>query len=138
MPLPSSTSQTVRRSAFGCCDEAVISATITLSIFEPRSSISSISTPASVSKSASLSISVGRSTNSRSQLTENFIVEDRRLACPGRQASSLSTKQAGSPLAESGWKPDFQRRMSQSCELLEKPQIVLGEETKIGNVEQNH
>ena len=54
--------------------DAVICETITLSIFAPRVSMFSVSTPARVSKSASSSGFSGRSTNSRSQLTENFML----------------------------------------------------------------
>ena len=56
--------QTLSRSAFGCCDEALICATTTLSKLAPRFSMPSISTPASVSNSASSSTSLGNSTNS--------------------------------------------------------------------------
>src|SRR5881392_3300601 len=73
MPLPSSTSQTVSRSAFGWRDDAAICETITLSMFAPRVSMFLVSMPARVSKSAISSGFFGRSTNSRNQLTENFM-----------------------------------------------------------------
>src|SRR5437868_870659 len=66
-------SQITTSSAFGWREEVVICETITLSIFAPRVSIFSVSTPARVSNSAISSGFFGRSTNSRSQLTENFI-----------------------------------------------------------------
>src|SRR5437588_1021406 len=95
-----------------------------------------------VSRSASCSILGGNSTNSRSKLTENFMSEDRRLACLGRHASSFSNEQAGSLFAESGWKPDFlcecRRASVSSCELSQETQIVLHEETNVWYVEQNH
>src|SRR5205809_3619826 len=67
------TSQTVRRSAFGWREEAAICETITSSTFALRVSMFSVSTPARVSNSAISSRFFGRSTNSRSQLTENFM-----------------------------------------------------------------
>src|SRR5947199_10858566 len=51
----------------------VICETITLSIFAPRVSIFLVSTPARVSNSVISSGFFGRSTDSRSQLTENFM-----------------------------------------------------------------
>src|SRR5438105_2260132 len=67
--------------------------------------------PAIVSKSASCSILGGNSTNSRSQLTENFM-PDLRCQCCGASVSSR--------------------------ELPQETQIVLREKTNIWNIEQNH
>src|SRR5436190_20029355 len=98
--------------------------------------------PAIVSRSASCSTFAGNSMNSRSQLTENFMLEDRRLACLGRHASSLRKEHARGQFAESRGKPDFGwqccRSSVPSCELPQEPEIVLGEKANVWNIEQNH
>src|SRR6266576_3061909 len=129
MPLPSSTSQTVRRSAFGCRVEAVIWTTTTLSMFAPRRSVPSISTPASVSNSASASTLGGRSTISRNQLTENFIFV--RLSCraKSRHLSIVAVRDSSTPLGMT---------KNGSCELFQKSQIVLRKKPDVWNIEQNH
>src|SRR5207247_15608 len=142
MPLPSSTSQTVSRSAFGWRDDAVICETITLSIFAPRVSIFSVSTPARVSNSAISSAFFGRSTNSRSQLTENFILSG--SARVSRVGFGVSPKQSFEKFAIARRNRRHARgvrypeQKSLSCELEKEPQIVLREQADVGDIEQDH
>src|SRR4029077_10801370 len=86
-------------------------------MFAPRCSTPSISTPASVSNSVSASTLSGRLTNSRSQLTENFIVEKRQRAALG---------------------PTGHLPFHLSCEWPQKPQIVLREKPDAGDAKQDH
>src|SRR6476619_345825 len=95
----------------------------------PRVSMFLVSMPARVSNSAMYSGFFGRSTNSRSQLTENFIF---RRSHPERSR--------GSPWS----RLDVMQRdistsldMTTICsrELFQKPQVVLREEPNIRNFE---
>src|SRR6476659_1640949 len=97
----------------------------------------SISTPAMVSSSVSSSIFGGRSTNSRSQLTENFM--GRVLPKPrsgGRDELVPPDLRCSRCLRREGRARLVLKRSSFSCELFQKTQVVLTEETDIGNIEQ--
>src|SRR4051812_21264253 len=99
----------------------------------------SISTPAMVRSSVRSSILDGRSTNSRSQLTENFMSRvflkrhsggRDELVPPDLLCSRCSRWEGRACLVL--------KRSSFSCELPEKPQIVLTEQPDIWNIEQDH
>src|SRR4029077_20272438 len=110
----------------------VICETITLSTLAPRISILLISMPARVSNSATSSGFFGRSTNSRSQLTENFILRrshpERSRGTPWSRLNVMQRDVSTSP------------DMTTICsrELPQKPQVILREEPDIRNFKQNH
>src|SRR6266571_6422024 len=122
--------------------------TITLSIFAPRVSMFSVSTPARVSNSAISSGFFGRSTNSRSQLAENFIRTLFSLLSlskgEGRvRVSVVGGEQDPSPQSSPRERGEAESLIAPfakpcSCELFQKPQIVLREQTDVRDVEQNH
>src|SRR4029077_17255336 len=129
VPLPSSTSQTVSRSAFRWLDDARICETITLSMFAPRVSMFLVSIPARVSRSAISSGFFGRSTNSRSQLTENLIF---RHSHPER---SRGIPWSGLNVMQRDVSTSLDMTTICSRELPQKPQIILREEPDIRNFE---
>src|SRR5437660_9616468 len=114
----------------------------TFSKFPPRSSTFSISTPAKVSSSARSSIFAGSSTNSRSQLTENFILSrvgwaSRPPVLASRENNLEKFANARTP-SPAGETPTLPERYRHSRELPQETQIVLREETKVGNSEKDH
>src|SRR5947208_12091917 len=113
----------------------MICETITFSMFAPRLSIFLVSMPARVSNSAISSGFCGRSINSRSQLTENFMML--RSHCK-RSASRLEESRRETERNVAG-SLDFvgMTRMG-SRKLFQKSQIVLREEPDIRYFEQNH
>src|SRR4029077_5460885 len=122
---------------------ARICETITLSMFAPRVSMFLVSMPARVSNSAISSGLFGRSTNSRSQLTENFIFflapnrEHRHSACV---PSGHGVRGSPGSRLKLCWahRPEVYVPVDGSCELFQKPQIVLRKKPDVGNLEQNH
>src|SRR3954466_11169228 len=98
-------------------------------MFAPRVSIFFVSMPARISNSAMSSGFFGRSTNSRSQLTENFIF-----------LHSHSERSRGIPpvLPEcnaTGCLDLLDMTTICSRELFQKPQVILGEKPDIRNFE---
>src|SRR5262245_14052932 len=96
-------------------------------MFAPRVSMFLVSIPARVNNSAMSSGFFGRSTNSRSQLTENFILSE----CHVEQSRDLKyhSRDPSTSLGMTG---------INSCELFQKPQIILREEPDVRNLEKNH
>src|SRR5438067_12003945 len=113
----------------------MICATTTLSKSAPRFWTPSISTPDIVSNSANASMLGDNSTNSRSQLTENFIW---LFVIPNeRSAVEESLWRYLCPFATGSlhFAPDDGKG---SCELPQKTQIILRKQADVGNVEQHH
>src|SRR5881227_1080640 len=109
----------------------MICETITFAMFAPRLSIFLVSTPARVSNSEISSGFCGRSINSRSQLTENFIMLRNHSERSASRVEETDRKAEGSL--------DFARDdKTGSRELFQKSQIVLREEPDIRYFEQNH
>src|SRR3982751_3085754 len=98
-------------------------------MFAPRVSVFLISTPARVSNSPMSSGFFGRSTNSRSQLTENFIFlrshSERSRGIP-RHCLNVMQRAVSTSLD-----------MTKPCsrELFQKPQIILREKPDIRDLE---
>src|SRR6266436_5940910 len=108
----------------------------------PRVSMFLVSIPARVSNSAMSSGLLGRSTNSRSQLTENFMATSFcRLSLSkgeGRvRVSAFGRVQDPSPQSSPRKRGEAEkahtsnRKKFSSCELTQKPQIVLREQAEI-------
>src|SRR3954452_1266489 len=96
------------------------------SMFAPRLSMLFVSIPARASNSAMSSEFFGRPTNSRSQLTENFIFSQ-SFRAKSRNPAALSEDDA------TGCLDVARHHQTVSRELFQKAQVVLREESDIRN-----